>query len=207
VRLSWSYGDQEIFTREEMIKHFSFENVGKASAVFNPEKLLWVNSQYIMNTPAEKLAELVMPFLGKEQIISEEQSLDIGWLSKAVRTLQERAKTLVELAASLRYYIAEEVEYQVKAKEKFLNEKSLPLLKDLRDGLTSLSDFSHAGLEPVFKAVTDKHGVKLGALAQPVRVAVTGGTESPGIFEVLEVLGREKTLKRLDKAIKVIENP
>ena len=97
VRLGWSYGDQEVFTRSELIEHFSFEHVGKAAAVFNPEKLLWMNSQYIMNSSPERLAELVRPFLLKEQVISEDQVLDNVWLAKAIRTLQERAKTLVEL--------------------------------------------------------------------------------------------------------------
>lgn len=204
VRLGWSHGDQEVFTREELVRHFSFENVGKAAAVFNPEKLLWLNGQYIMQTPPERLAELVIPFLQKEGILSGEQSLDMPWLARAVKTLQERAKTLIELAVSLRSYIAEDVTFDEKAKAKFLNDKSLPLLTDLKEALVELPDFSHSGLEPVFKAVVEKHGVKLGALAQPVRVAMTGGTESPGIYEVLEVLGKDKTLKRLKKAISSI---
>ena len=82
VRLGWSYGDQEVFTRDELVQHFSFEHVGKAAAVFNPEKLLWMNSQYMMSSSPEKLAELVMPFLVKEQIISEDQVLDTGLACK-----------------------------------------------------------------------------------------------------------------------------
>ena len=201
VRLGWSHGDQEVFSREELIQFFSFDNVGNAAAVFNPEKLLWLNHQYIMAAAAERLAELVVPFLAKQGIIAEGQAPDMAWLAKAVKTLQERARTLVELASSLRYYIAEDIEFQEKAKEKFLNEKSLPLLKDLKDAVAACADFSHAGLEPVFRAVVEKHGVKLGAVAQPVRVAMTGGTESPGIYEVLEVLGKEKALRRLERAI------
>ena len=204
VRLGWSHGDQEVFSREELVKYFSFENVGNAAAVFNPEKLLWLNQQYIMATAPEKLAAEVVPFLVKENIVAEGQAFDMAWLARAVRTLQERAKTLVQLAGLLRYYIVEDVTFDEKAKEKFLNEKSLPLLNDLKDALASLSDFTHAGLEPIFKFVVNTHGVKLGALAQPVRVAMTGGTESPGIYEVLEVLGKEKTLKRLEKAIRAI---
>ena len=204
VRLGWSHGDKEMFSREELIEYFSFENVGKAAAVFNPEKLLWLNSQYIINTPAEKLAELVMPFLVKENIISEGPDLNKEWLSKAIGTLKERSKTLIELANSLRYYIAEEIEYDEKARAKFLNEKSRDLLIELNDRLTSITDFSAQELEKIFKEIIEKHNIKLGSLAQPVRVAMTGGTESPGIFEVLEVLGREKTLKRLEKAIKTI---
>lgn len=204
VRLGWSYGDQEVFAREELVKYFSFENVGKSSAVFNPEKLLWLNSQYIMSTPAEKLAELVMPFLLKEEIINKDQEIDRKWLAKAITTLKERAKTLIELAKSLRYYIAEDVEYDEKAKAKFLNEKSLPYLIELKDGLNSLSYFSTSEIEKAFRAITEKHNIKLGNIAQPVRVAMTGGTESPGIFEVLEIVGKEKTIKRLERAIQAI---
>ena len=204
VRLGWSYGDQEVFTRDELIRHFSFEHVGKAAAVFNPEKLLWMNSQYMMSSSPEKLAELVRPFLVKEKIIREDQVLDNAWLAKAVHTLQERVKTLIELAVSLRYYISEDVVYNDKAKEKFLNEKSGELLKELKDGISSIAEFSKPEIENLFKSIVEKHGIKLGAIAQPVRVAVTGGTESPGIYEVLEVLGKEKVLARLEKAIKMI---
>lgn len=206
VRLGWSYGDQEVFTREELIKYFSFENVGKSSAVFNPEKLIWLNSQYIIKSNPEELAELVMPFLENAGIIQKGEDIDRQWLSKAIKILQERSKTLVELANSLRYYIAEEVEYNEKAKAKFLNEKSRDLLIELKDALNALSDFSVAELEKSFKSIIEKHGIKLGALAQPVRVAITGGTESPGIFEVLEIVGKEKTIKRLEKAIETIES-
>lgn len=204
VRLGWSYGDQEVFTREELVEHFSFEHVGKSSAVFNPEKLLWLNSQYIMKSSADELVELVRPFLVKDGTITEGQALDKLWLAKAITTLKERSKTLLELAKSLRYYIAEDIEYDEKATAKFLNEKSHDLLVELKDCLASLTDFSHPELEKVFKAITEKHAIKLGNLAQPVRVAMTGGTESPGIFEVLEIVGKEKTLKRLEKAIAAI---
>jgi glutamyl-tRNA synthetase len=204
VRLGWSYGDQEVFTREELIKYFSFEHVGKSSAVFNPEKLLWLNSQYIIKSNPEELAELVLPFLENANIIQKGQQIDRQWLSKAIKTLQERAKTLVELANSLRYYIAEDVQYDEKAKAKFLNEKSLPYLQELTEAIEP-GDFSTFEVEAIFKAIVEKHGIKLGALAQPVRVAMTGGTESPGIFEVLEVIGKEKTLRRLERAIEVIK--
>jgi glutamyl-tRNA synthetase len=204
VRLGWSYGDQEIFTRDELIQYFSFDKVGKSAAVFNPEKLLWLNSQYIINSSAEELAEMVVPFLIKEKVISKGQTLDKEWLSKAIDTQKERSRTLIELANSLRYYISEDVEYNEKAKIKFLNEKSLPYLIELKDSLVSISDFSALEIEKVFTSIIEKHGIKLGNLAQPVRVAMTGKTESPGIFEVIEIAGKEKTLKRLEKAIKTI---
>jgi len=204
VRLGWSHGDQEVFTRDELIQYFSFENIGKSAAVFNSEKLLWINSHYIINSASEKLAELVIPFLIKQGIIEEGQSLNKEWLSKAITPLKERSKTLIELANSLRYYIADDVEYNEKAKAKFLNERSRDILIELKDKLMVVRDFSAEEIEKVFRAIIEKHNVKLGNLAQPVRVAITGSTESPGIFEVLEIMGKEKTLKRLEKAINTI---
>ena len=139
----------------------------------------------------------MLPFLENAGIIQRGEDIDKQWLSKAIKTLQERAKTLVELANSLRYYIAEDVEYDEKAKTKFLNEKSRDLLIELKDALNALSDFSALELEKVFKFIVEKHGIKLGTLAQPVRVAMTGGTESPGIFEVLEVSGERKDFEKI----------
>ena len=204
VRLGWAHGDQEIFTRDELIKYFSLEDVGKSAAVFNPEKLLWLNSQYIMKTPTEELIEMVMPFLIREKILNEAQVLDKEWLSKAINTLKERAKTLFELAHSLCFYISEDIDFNEKAKLKFLNEKYLPYLKDVKEELESLDAFIAPEIEKVFISLVEKHNTKLGSIAQPVRVAVTGKAESPGIFEVLEILGREKVLKRLERAIEKI---
>ncbi|MDA8338795.1 MAG: glutamate--tRNA ligase, partial [Nitrospiraceae bacterium] len=195
------YGDQEVFTKDELIKYFSLENIGKSAAVFNPEKLLWLNSQYIIKEDAKTLAEMAIPFLIKEGIISEGQELDMEWLSKAVNSLKERVRTLVELANSLRYYILEYVEIDPKAKEKFLKPENIKNLSELHEILTRLTDFTAAEIEKVFHSFAEKHGIKLGAIAQPVRVAITGGTASPGLFEVLEIVGKERVLKRLSKVI------
>jgi glutamyl-tRNA synthetase len=157
-----------------------------------------------MKTPTEKLIELVMPFLVREKVIAEGQVLEKEWLSKAIETLKERAKTLVELAHSLRFYIAEDIEYEEKAKAKFLNEKTLPYLLDVKEALKVLDTFAAPEIEKIFTTLVEKHTTKLGNIAQPVRVAITGKTESPGIFEVLEIVGKKKTLKRLEKAIKTI---
>jgi len=206
VRLGWSFGDQEIFSKQELMEKFSFDNVGKAAAVFNPEKLLWMNSQYVIGSSSEQLAELVIPFLVKENIISEGEALDMSWLERAVETLRERSRTLIELAQSLRYYIAEEVEYEEKAREKFLNEKSLAPLKELAEALSALPSFTHDELEKIFVTIIEKHQIKLKHLAQPVRVAMTGDVKSPSIFELLEIVGKEKTLRRLEKALSTIES-
>jgi len=204
VRLGWSYGDQEVFSINELIQYFSFDNVGKSAAVFNPEKLLWLNSQYIIRAEPESLIGLVKPFLIREKIIEEGRTLNEQWLSKAISTLQERSKTLLELAQSLGYYIGDDVEYAVKAKEKFLNEKYIANLIWVKEALIALNNFTSTGIEKVFVEIAEKLNTKLGNIAQPVRVAITGRTESPGIFEVLEIVGKEKSLKRIDRAIKEI---
>lgn len=201
VRLGWAHGDQEIFDREELIQHFSLENVGKSAAVFNPEKLLWLNSQYIINSKAESLADMVIPHLIRKNIISEGSRLDKEWLSRAVQSLKERAGTLIELADSLKYYILDHVDIDPKAKEKFLKPENIQHLLELKNSLSEISDFTAAEIEKAFKAIAEKHSLKMGSIAQPARVAITGGTASPGIFEVIEIVGKEKVLKRLSRVI------
>ncbi len=201
VRLSWAHGDQEIFTKDELIEYFSLQNIGKSAAVFNPDKLLWLNSHYIMNSDVEKLAEMVLPFLIKKGIIAENQDIDLLWLSKTIHLLKERSKNLDELANSLRYFISDSVEIDPKAAEKFLKPQSLEYLCEIRNALSTISIISAEEVERIFNSMAEKYNVKLGAIAQPVRVALTGGTTSPGIYEVIEIIGREKTLKRLAEAI------
>ena len=197
ARLGWSHGDQELFTREELVAHFSLENVGTSAGIFNPEKLEWVNFQYLKATPAAELAETVVPFLERAGL---PVPADRGWLARAVETLRERAKTLVELADFCRFYVAERIEPEAKAAAKHLTPAVAPALDDLIARLAALQAWDVSTIEGAFQAAIAAHGMKLGALAQPVRVAVTGGTVSPGIFEVLHVLGRERTLARLRAA-------
>jgi len=197
ARLGWSHGDQEIFTREELVAHFSLENVGKSAGIFNPEKLEWVNFQYVKATPAAELTALLVPFLERAGLPVPE---DRAWLARAVETLRERAKTLVELADFCRFYLVDTIEPEPRAAAKFLTPAIAPALADLAAHLTTLPEWDVAGIESAFQATLAAYELKLGALAQPVRVAVTGGTVSPGIYEVLDALGRERTLSRLRAA-------
>ncbi|MFN3739638.1 MAG: glutamate--tRNA ligase [Thermodesulfovibrionales bacterium] len=201
VRLGWSYKDQEIFSKEELIEKFTLENIGKSAAVFNPEKLLWLNSHYINASTPERLYELVRPFLIKEGIIKEDTEIDIQWISKAIATLKERSRTLVELANSLRYYILEDIEIDEEARQKFINEKTIGYLRQVRELLISIDGFESKPLEEAFKKLISELGVKLSEVAQPLRVALTGKTVSPPIFDVLSVLGKERALRRLDRVI------
>ncbi|MBF0607577.1 MAG: glutamate--tRNA ligase [Candidatus Magnetobacterium sp. LHC-1] len=202
VRLGWSSGDQEVFSMEELTEKFSLDNVGKSSAVFNPEKLLWLNAEYIKGVDPEALIPLVEPFVAARGY--DCGAFDPGWLSAAIKTLQERCRTLEELANSLKYYMAEDVEIDEKAGKKFINDASKAYLLAVRDAVIQLQDFRAAEIERLFLELISGFGVQLGKLAQPVRVAITGNTVSPGIFEVLELVGKERVVKRLDKAIAMI---
>jgi glutamyl-tRNA synthetase len=197
VRLGWSHGDQEIFTRDELIAHFSLENVGKSAGIFNPEKLEWVNFQYLKATPAPTLAELVVPFLEGAGL---PVPADRAWLVRAVESLRERAKTLVELADFCRIYLTDTITPDPAAAAKHLTSAIAPVLDTVIARLAELAGWDATTIEEAFKATLAAHPMKLGALAQPVRVAVTGGTVSPGIYEVLDILGRERTLTRLRAA-------
>jgi len=197
ARLGWAHGDQEIFSREELVQYFSLEHVGKSAAVFNAEKLQWLNFQYLKAMTAADLADAVCPFLQQSGL---PVPTDRAWLIRAVATLQERAKTLVELAESLRFYVSDEITIDAKAGAKHLTAQIAPALTDLTGRFERLPAWDDRSIEAAFQETMAAYELPLGKLAQPVRVAVTGGTASPGIFEVLVLLGRERTLARLRSA-------
>ncbi len=199
TRLGWSFGDQEIFTREELVEKFTLDNVGKSAAVFNMEKLDWLNGWYIRNRPAGEIAALVLPML-KERGINAE--LDAK-LEMIVKELGQRAKTLLDIVNSIGYFYAEEITFDEKAAAKFLTPETGEVLKDLSERIAS-GEFTSDGLHANFEKIMEERGIKMGAIAQPVRVALTGGTVSPGIFEVMEILGKEEVLKRLGRAVDYI---
>ncbi len=192
VRLGWGYGDQEIFSVGELQEIFSLENVGKSPSRFDPEKLLHLNAHYIKTGDPDRLAALLVPFLHKRGIEAEPS----GWLAKVVKTFQERSRTLEEMAEASEFYYRRK-DPDPKAAEKFLVTETAPLFEEIARELTDLPDFTPAAMEPVLLRAAEKRGVKLGKVAQPVRVALTGGTVSPGIFEVMDVLGRDEVIRRL----------
>jgi glutamyl-tRNA synthetase len=197
VRLGWSYGDEEIFSLEELIQKFSIENVGRSAGVFNTEKLLWLNALYIKNGDPVRLAGLVIPFL-KERGVDPEAGPD---LSAVVRTLQERAKTMLELADGAVFYYKADFAYDEKGAAKFFGAETPALLENLVAKLDKLEGFSVAAIEAVFKEICEEKGIKLGQIGPAVRLALSGSTASPGIYEMIEVLGKAETRKRLERAI------
>ncbi len=201
ARLGWSHGDQEIFTRQELIEKFSLDHVQKSSAVFNPEKLLWVNAEHIKSNEPGRVATLLQPFLDQAGLGAEARTKRAGWLEQLVILFRERARTLAEMATAATPYVKDELAFDQAAVKKLLTPAIVPALTKLTDRLAGVSDFSQAELEKVFKHLVEEEGMKMGQLAQPVRVALTGGTASPGLFDVMVLLGRERTLARLKKGM------
>jgi len=203
VRLGWSHGDQEVFSVDEMTQLFDIEDVNKAASSFNTEKLLWLNQQYIKNSSPEHVAHHLSWHMGQLGIDPAEGG---PALVDVVEIQQERAKTLVEMAANSRFFYQEVMEYDEKAAKKNLNEKSLPLLEDMLQRLTAVSEWQ---AEPVHKQVKDcaeAHEVGMGKVAQPIRVAITGNTVSPSLDVTLALLGRERTLSAIRKAVEWIKD-
>lgn len=201
VRLGWSHGDQEIFTRQELIEKFSWDHVQKSAAVFNPEKLLWLNAEYIKRSSAEQVAQALVPLLESAGLKDEVRSVSAEWLAQVVALVRERTKTLVEMVEWVTPYFGRSVSFDEEAVKKFLTPAIAPMLDKLLTRFESFPTFSTLQWEAGFKQFVEEEGMKLGQLAQPVRVALTGRTASPGLFEVMEVLGRERTLFRLRQGI------
>ncbi|MEK6195715.1 MAG: glutamate--tRNA ligase, partial [Deltaproteobacteria bacterium] len=169
VRLGWSHGDQEFFTRDELIEKFSLKNVGRAAGIFDLEKLTALNADHIQATAPETLAELLVPFLKKIGIHVESGE----FLVKVVKTLVQRSKTMEEMATAATFYFTETIAYEEKAARKFLKPDTRQPLHFLMDALSVIDVFTEKNLENAFKSVMDKTGLKLGKIAQPVRVALT----------------------------------
>jgi glutamyl-tRNA synthetase len=193
ARIGWSAGDQELFTKEELVEKFSIEGIGNTAGVFPVDKLTWINHEKIKAMSPAALAERVKPFVAAAGL----PAISDAALAEVCRLQQERAKTLVELVEISRYFFVR-VPPEEKAAAKHLAGPSLDYLREVRAAVAGAPDVAPATLEPLFHAIVEKHGVGLGKVAQPVRVALTGGTASPGIYDVIAALGKDESLARLD---------
>jgi len=200
ARLGWSYGDQEVFSSQELIEKFDLSRVGKSSGVFNPEKLLWLNAHYIRQKGSDELFELVAPFLEKLgcRTSTEENLLFLLKLNA------DRSRTLQEMAVMSEFYFRDELDYDMEAGKKIISGNTGARIKELKEALNGLSTFGRKEIEQVFQGYVDEKGVQLKEIAQPVRLAVTGRTVSPGLYEILEILGKAKVVSRLERFLKTI---
>ncbi len=200
ARLGWSHGDQEIFSREELIEYFTLEHVTTSPGVFDEEKLLWLNSHYLKEMPPPELARALTPFLAKTLGVTDP---DQAYVAKVAATLSARAKTLVEMAQMARFYFQDPRPYDDKAATKFLTRENVPMLQEASRRLEALPDpISQEALAQLFTGLAAETGRKMKDVAQPVRVALTGKTASPGLYEISSILGKAKTLLRMANAVK-----
>jgi len=204
--LGWSPGtDQELFTADELIERFDLEGISGGNAVFNPEKLDWFNQQYIMRLPISELARRVEPWLRDAALWSDELASKPDWMNGLLELVRPRVKRLDQFAHELRPFLAATLDYDQAAVAKHLAKADIaPAFTALPDTLGALGPFESSTLETAFRTLADDHGIKAAALIHATRVAVTGRSVSPGLFDVLSLLGRERVIARLRSAQKYL---
>lgn len=202
TRLGWGHGDVEVVSHSELVELFTLDGVGQSPSQVHEDKLLWLSQHYLQNLPTAALHGYVSPFLEAEAGGSVEIDEALALL---LDLLRPRAKTLVDMAERARFVLHDEVELDAKAARKHLKPEARPALVALREALAATGEWSAGTLEPVLESVCETHELKMGQLAQPARVAVTGSSASPPIFETLQVTGRTRTLARLDGALAYID--
>jgi glutamyl-tRNA synthetase len=198
VRLGWSHGDQEVFTREEMIANFDIKDVNKAAAAFDPEKLLWLNQQHIMRAPVGALAAGLRPRLAALGVVVDDDRL----LEGVANAQRERARTFNEMADNSLFFFCDIEAYDDKAARKNLTPDAVPMLQAVQQGFEALSDWNAGSVHEVINAVAQRYGVGLGKVAQPLRVAVSGGAVSPPIDITVALLGKETCCRRIEHAVR-----
>nr|CRH04680.1 Glutamyl-tRNA synthetase [Candidatus Magnetococcus massalia] len=204
VRMGWSHGEKEEFSREEMIELFDINDVGRSAAIFNMSKLLWLNGVHIRNSaPAELASELIwhLQRLGVE-------TDDTAFVEKIIPGMLERCKTMKEMAEMGRFYFEAPAEYAEKSVKKHLKAAVLPHFEVLVSRLNELAaaDWNDAGIEACFKAVMEETGAKMGKIGQPVRIALSGSDIAPGIYEILQLVGRDESLQRLGRLVSFFQD-
>lgn len=202
VRLGWSHGDQEIFALDKLIELFDLGSIGKSAAVFNPDKLLWLNQHYIKSYPEEKLLDVLRPFWKKSGL----DVTDSDYGLHIVRDLKARAKTLPEMVESSLFYFTDEPPIDADAAAKFLTPEIADHLGAIADELTTLSDYSKEGIEAFLRNLAEARSIKLKTIAQPLRIALTGKTASPGLDDIMLTLGKERVSSRIRRAVSYIRN-
>ncbi len=211
--MGWSPGNnQEIIDKTEIVKKFSLDKVLKTSAIFNVDKLNWMNSQYIKKLDIEELIALVSPFLdelrrsvsGKGKAGAGDETKEKN--RKLAKLFQGRIKTLAGIKQQADYFFSEQVQYTEQARERILKDKNtLTVFKALIERLKELDDFSSSAVEQACRSLIKELAISSGDLIHPVRAALSGRTVTPGLFEVIAILGKEKTIKRLDDAVQLIQ--
>ncbi|HOP86522.1 MAG TPA: glutamate--tRNA ligase [Syntrophorhabdaceae bacterium] len=201
ARLGWAYGDQEIFSKEELIEKFDLDHVGKSPAIFDMDKLKWLNSHYIKTSDDNRIAVILEEFLTKLNIKIDKKEK----LIPIVKSLKDRAKTIKEMAQMAEFFFNDEIHYEEKAKEKFLTPDTRKILESFLEGFTHIKADDEQAQKALIEGIVKTTGKKPVDVIQPIRVSLCGRTASPGIFEVINILGKESVENRLKRAIDSIK--
>ena len=204
--LGWSPGgDRELMSVVELVESFSLEGISGGNAVFNTGKLDWMNGQYIARLPADRLAGAVRPLLAAAGVMLPDGTDEV-WLRRLLELLRPRAKRLADFVDLARPLVSDAVEYEPEAVEKHLGAPDLaPHVAALAVALRATDPFDESHVEAAVRGTATGRGIKAGALIHATRVAVTGRTTSPGLFDVLALLGRERTVGRLERLVRFLE--
>jgi glutamyl-tRNA synthetase len=202
ARLGWSHGDQEIFSMEELIEYFDLDQVSRSSGEFDHEKLTWVNSEWMKRLEADELAARWIPYLEEAGLEAEVDDRTVG----IVEAMHQRAKTLVEMTEKSSYFFADEIDRNDEDVDEWLTGDIEELFADMTDALESTDQWDNDTIDDIVRGICDEYGEGLGAVAQPARVALTGGTSSPGLFTTIELMGQQKTVERMNEALEIIRN-
>lgn len=210
ARLGWGHGDQEIFSQQELIDLFNIEKVNKTSAVFDMDKLNWLNAHYIRQTLPERLIDLTRPFLEKaytsySETVKTKEGFE--YVKKIIVCLQDRMKTINEIVELSDFFFNDEVKYDEASVNKHLKEAGVvDILAKLKEGLEKVSPFTKETIEPVFRDIAKELGVKAGKVIHPARVALTGRSDSPPMFDTVGLIGKERSIRRLGNTIQKLQN-
>lgn len=206
--LGWSpEGTEEIFDMEKAIKEFTLERVNKTAAIYDVKKLTWINGHYLRELDLDYITKQVIPFMIKKEIITEEESkTKYDYIKAVVEISRDRAKTLDELADNIAFFFKDVKEYEEKGVRKHFNKpNAAELLEKGADALEKVDEFNHDNTEQAFRNLTDSLGIKAAELIHPTRLAITGRTVGPGLFEIIVLMGKQKTAERMRKAAEWIK--
>ncbi len=206
VRLGWSYDDQEeVFSVDELIEKFTLDRVGKSGGIFDQQKLLWLNGEYITKMDIDTRTKAVIPFLREAGLLDEDISEEkYEWIKDVVTAVGDRLKTLTQIVDYAGSFFVDKLEYDEKAVQQRLKKDYVPqMLEELKTRLRTAEPFDEANLEEVIRAFAEESGLSASKIIHPLRVALTGKSVGPGIFETVALLGREKAIQRLDEGIEL----
>ncbi|MFH1347249.1 MAG: glutamate--tRNA ligase [Candidatus Margulisiibacteriota bacterium] len=201
AKLGWGHGDQEIFSRKELIEKFSLKEVNKSSGIFDTDKLNWLNGKYIREILPERLVDLCEPLL-----IEAYGNHDVEYIKKVVLAFHDRLILIPDIVPLSKYFFSDNFEYDPKGVQKhFKTGHAKKILETLKYQLAKVEPFKKENIEPIFKSLAAEMGVKLGVVIHPCRLALTGTLQSPPMYDVVEILGKENVLERLNKALNFIK--